>query len=136
MQLKEISLFLLFLQHCINRNLTNHPKDSLRSSCRMCTQFPGCFFILSQYLLLAKKASNLQKKQKKFNFECIMYKSFINSNFDFFLEVWSFLASCKYWDRMKKHPGNCVHIRQLERGLSIFTNLVLYSRLLCVLNGW
>ena len=34
----------------------------LNLSCRMCTQFHWCFLILSQYLLLAKKASNFPKK--------------------------------------------------------------------------
>ena len=83
--IKNISLFLLAYFSALKGLETGcRNKDSLRSSCRMCTQFPGCFLILSQYLLLAKKASNLQKKQKNFNFECIMYKSFLNSNFDFF----------------------------------------------------
>ena len=36
--------------------------DSLISSCRMCTQFPECFLILAQYLLLA---TNLQTSLKK-----------------------------------------------------------------------
>ena len=51
----------------------------------MGTQFLGYFLILSQYLLLAKKASNFKKKSKfeKFKFECIMRKSFIHSNLDF-----------------------------------------------------
>ena len=34
--------------------------DVLNFNFQMCTQFPWCFLILSQYLLLAKKASNLQ----------------------------------------------------------------------------
>ena len=68
-----------------NINLEN---GQLNLNCRMCTQFPRCFLIVSQYLLLAKKASNLKNQNlKNLHFECIMYKSFIQLNFYFFVSL-------------------------------------------------
>ena len=67
-------------------NIQEMKLGQLNLSCRLCTWFPRCFPILSQYLLLAT----------------------------IFLEVWRFLASSKYWDRMRKLRGNCVHNRQLK----------------------
>ena len=52
----------------MSHNCKDQLVDELRFSCRMCTQFPGCFLILSQYLQLAKK---LQTSKKKSKFEFI-----------------------------------------------------------------
>ena len=65
-------LILLLLYANMELGLIN--TRSTENSCRMCTQFPECFLILAQYLLLAKKASNFKKKKSKFKkFKFIMY---------------------------------------------------------------
>ena len=59
-----------------------------------------------------------------------MYKRFIHYAFKIlifqiliFFEVWSFyLARSKYWDRLRKYRGNCVHIRQFKFNWPILSN--------------
>ena len=77
----------------------------------MCTQFPRCFLILSQYLTLVKKGSNFQKN---------LNKRFIHYTFKILILIFlgggegKFKAFLANWDRMRKHQENCVHIRQFK----------------------
>ena len=61
----------------------------LNFSCRLCTHFPRCFLILSQYLLLAKKLQT--SKKYNLNVQTLYTLYNIQSKFKFF-KFWFFLS--------------------------------------------